>query len=106
MKATTFHGLEDVLVNELMKLGARDIVPFKRGVSFTGDKGFMYKANLCLRTALKVLVPIYSFTANNEHELYEKMKEYEWEELLNDIKTGKISPPDWVGKIFTDRIFR
>jgi len=83
MKATTFHGLEDVLVNELMKLGARDIVPFKRGVSFTGDKGFMYKANLCLRTALKVLVPIYSFTANNEHELYEKMKEYEWEELLN-----------------------
>ena len=91
MKATTFHGLEDVLVNELMKLGARDIVPFKRGVSFTGDKGFMYKANLCLRTALKVLVPIYSFTANNEHELYAKMKEYEWEELLNTDDTLAIN---------------
>jgi putative N6-adenine-specific DNA methylase len=91
MKATTFHGLEDELVNELMKLGARDIVPFKRGVSFTGDKGFMYKANLCLRTALKVLVPIYSFTANNEHELYEKMKEYEWEELLNSDDTLAIN---------------
>jgi putative N6-adenine-specific DNA methylase len=91
MKATTFHGLEDVLVNELMKLGARDIVPFKRGVSFTGDKGFMYKANLCLRTALKVLVPIYSFTANNEHELYDKMKEYEWEELLNSDETLAIN---------------
>ncbi len=91
MKATTFHGLEDVLVNELMKLGARDIVPFKRGVSFTGDKGFMYKANLCLRTALKVLVPIYSFTAENEHELYDKMKEYEWEELLNTDDTLAIN---------------
>src|SRR6187431_2754452 len=91
MKATTFHGLEDILVNELMKLGARDIVPFKRGVSFTGDKGFMYKANLCLRTALKVLVPIYSFTANNEHELYDKMKEYEWEELLNTDDTLAIN---------------
>jgi putative N6-adenine-specific DNA methylase len=91
MKATTFHGLEDVLVNELMKLGARDIVPFKRGVSFTGDKGFMYKANLCLRTALKVLVPIYSFIANNEHELYAKMKEYEWEELLNTDDTLAIN---------------
>jgi putative N6-adenine-specific DNA methylase len=91
MKATTFHGLEDVLVNELMKLGARDIVPFKRGVSFTGDKGFMYKANLCLRTALKVLVPIYSFTANNEYELYDKMKEYEWEELLNTDDTLAIN---------------
>lgn len=83
MKATTFHGLEDVLANELLKLGARDIIPFKRGVSFTGDKGFMYKANLCLRTALKILVPIYSFRADNEHELYDKMKEYEWETLLN-----------------------
>lgn len=91
MKATTFHGLEDVLVNELMKLGARDIVPFKRGVSFTGDKGFMYKANLCLRTALKVLVPIYSFTAENEHELYDKMKQYEWEELLNTDDTLAIN---------------
>ena len=91
MKATTFHGLEDVLVNELMKLGARDIVPFKRGVSFTGDKGFMYKANLCLRSALKVLVPIYSFTAADEHELYDKMKEYEWEELMNTDDTLAIN---------------
>lgn len=82
MKATTFHGLEDVLANELLKLGAKEIVPFKRGVSFTGDKGFMYKANLCLRTALKVLVPIYSFNAFDEFELYAKIKEFEWEKLL------------------------
>lgn len=91
MKATTFHGLEDVLAGELLKLGARDIEPFKRGVSFTGDKGFMYKANLCLRTALKVLVPIYSFTARDEHELYDKMKEYEWEELLSADDTLAIN---------------
>ncbi len=91
MKATTFHGLEGVLANELMKLGARDIEEFKRGVSFTGDKGFMYKANLCLRTALKVLVPIYSFRADNEHELYDKMKEYEWEELMSADDTLAIN---------------
>ena len=91
MKATTFHGLEGVLANELLKLGARDIEEFKRGVSFTGDKGFMYKANLCLRTALKVLVPIYSFRADNEYELYNKMKEYEWEELLSADDTLAIN---------------
>ena len=91
MKATTFHGLEDVLAGELLKLGARNIEPFKRGVSFTGDKGFMYKANLCLRTALKVLVPIYSFRADNEHELYAKMKEYKWEELLSADDTLAIN---------------
>lgn len=91
MKATTLHGLEDTLANELMKLGARDIEPFKRGVSFTGDKGFMYKANLCLRTALKILVPIYSFTAGNEHEFYAKMKEYDWEQFLNPEDTIAIN---------------
>lgn len=83
MKATTFHGLEDVLVNELLKLGAKNIEPFKRGVAFTGDKGFMYKANLCLRTALKVLVPLFSFHADNEHELYDNIKKFEWEKLLD-----------------------
>jgi len=91
MKATTFHGLEDVLVNELLKLGAKNIEPFKRGVAFTGDKGFMYKANLCLRTALKVLVPLFSFLADNEHELYENIKKFEWETLLGTDDTLAIN---------------
>ena len=91
MKATTFHGLEDVLVNELLKLGAKNIEPFKRGVAFTGDKGFMYKANLCLRTALKVLVPLFSFHADNEHELYENIKKFEWETLLGTDDTLAIN---------------
>lgn len=87
MKATTFHGLEDVLANELLKLGARDIVPFKRGVAFTGDKGFLYKANLCLRTALKILVPIYSFKASHENELYEGIKRFDWSQYLTPEST-------------------
>ena len=91
MKATTFHGLEDVLVNELLKLGAKNIEPFKRGVAFTGDKGFMYKANLCLRTALKVLVPLFSFHADNEHELYDNIKKFEWEKLLDADDTIAIN---------------
>ncbi len=91
MKATTFFGLEDVLTKELLKLGAKNIEPFKRGVSFTGDAGFMYKANLCLRTAIKVLVPIYSFYANDEHELYNKMKQYEWEKHLDITDTLAIN---------------
>ncbi len=91
MKATTFYGLEDVLVNELLKLGAKNIEPFKRGVAFTGDKGFMYKANLCLRTALKVLVPLFSFHADNEHELYDNIKKFEWEKLLDADDTIAIN---------------
>ena len=34
-----------------------------RAVSFKGDKGFMYKANLNLRTALRILNP-YIFSSS------------------------------------------
>ncbi|MBS1637226.1 MAG: class I SAM-dependent RNA methyltransferase [Bacteroidetes bacterium] len=82
MKATTFFGLEETLVDELLKLGARDIKQFTRGVAFTGDLGFMYKANLCLRTALKILMPLYGFKARNEQQLYDGIKDFHWEKYI------------------------
>jgi putative N6-adenine-specific DNA methylase len=83
MKVTTFFGLEEILAEELRKLGGKNVEPFKRGVSVTGDLGFLYKANLCLHTALKVLVPVTKFTANNEHELYDAIKLIEWEKFIS-----------------------
>jgi putative N6-adenine-specific DNA methylase len=61
MIAKCFFGFEEILEKELRDLGAQDVEKGVRMVSFKGDKGFMYKANLSLRTALKVLKPIYSF---------------------------------------------
>jgi putative N6-adenine-specific DNA methylase len=87
MKVTTFFGLEEILARELQHLGGRNIVPFKRGVSVVGDIGFLYKANLCLHTALKVIVPITKFTANNEHELYDAIKLIEWEKYISNSDT-------------------
>lgn len=84
MKATTFFGLEETLAAELLKLGAKDIVPFTRGVAFSGDMGFMYKANLCLRTALKILVPLFGFKAKNEQQLYDGIKSFHWEKYLSE----------------------
>ncbi len=83
MTATTFAGLEEVLASELLKLGAKDIKPINRAVNFWGDKGFMYKANLCLRTALKIVKPIHRFFSNNEESLYEGIKRIEWENYMN-----------------------
>ena len=70
MIAKTFYGFEEILAKELLMLGAQDVEQGVRMVSFKGDKGFMYKANLSLRTALKILKPIYFFKANNEQALY------------------------------------
>src|ERR1041385_1954143 len=90
MKATTFFGLEEVLAKELLQLGAKDIVPFKRGVSFVGDLGFLYKANLCLRTALKVIIPIHHFKASDNEGFYKGIKEITWEKFISYTDSIKI----------------
>lgn len=90
MIATTLFGLEEVLEQELLKLGARDVTRQKRAVEFTGDKGFMYKANYCLRTATRVLKPIQSFHVRDEEDLYARIKKTNWEEYLDVLSTFAI----------------
>jgi len=76
-------GFEEILSKELLRLGARDIKIGVRNVSFEGDKGFMYKANLALRTAVRILIPIKSFKVNSEDELYNELLKIEWDEYLS-----------------------
>jgi putative N6-adenine-specific DNA methylase len=76
--ATTFFGLEEVLSKELLHLGARDIEVHKRSVSFTGDKGFIYKANFCLRTALRILKPLITFNITGGEDLSAQAKAIDW----------------------------
>jgi putative N6-adenine-specific DNA methylase len=87
MIAKTFFGFEEILAEELKKLGAQEIEQGVRMVSFKGDKGFMYKANLSLRTALKILKPIYSFRANNEQALYKGISSINWSKYLRANQT-------------------
>ncbi len=84
MVATTLFGLEEVLMTELLKLGAKDIKKLKRAVGFTGDTGFMYKANYWLRTALRILKPIISFTVSDDKNLYDQVKLVDWKVYLNE----------------------
>lgn len=90
MVAKTFQGLEDVLAEELRDLGALNVEPGKRMVSFEGDLEMLYRANLCCRTALRILKPIYKFIARNTDELYEFTKEFDWGSLMNVNSTFSI----------------
>lgn len=83
MIAKTLFGLEDVLAKELKNLGAQDVQTGVRMVSFVGDKGFMYKANLALRTALKILKPIHICRAYNEKSLYNGIQNVDWSQYLD-----------------------
>ncbi len=87
MIAKTFFGFEDILAKELENMGAQEVETGVRMVSFKGDKGFMYKANVGLRTALKILKPIYSFKANSEQALYKGIASVNWGKYLNANQT-------------------
>ena len=104
IKVTTFFGLEEVLEKELHQLGGKDIIAFKRGVSVVGDLGFLYKINLCLHTALKVIIPIVKFEANNEQELYDNIKLIEWERFISNTDTIMIEGVT-NSEIFTHSLF-
>lgn len=83
MVAKTQFGLESVLAEELRKLGATQIEEHNRAVSFEGDKRIMYKVNLYVRTALKILIPLVKFKAINERDLYEEVRRIEWDKYLD-----------------------
>ncbi|MFM8793966.1 MAG: class I SAM-dependent RNA methyltransferase [Acidimicrobiales bacterium] len=83
MTAQTMFGLEDTLIGELQGIGALDIEKHNRAVSFQGDEACMYRANLCLRTALRILVPVHSFGLRNEEDLYRGIKAMLWEGYMD-----------------------
>lgn len=88
--AKTFQGLEEVLAQELTDLGANNVQIGRRMVSFTGDKALMYKANFCLRTAVRILKPILHFKASDADEVYNVIKSVEWSEYLDSNSTFSV----------------
>jgi len=100
MVAKTFYGFEGILSNELLKLGAQKIEKGSRSVSFYGDKGFMYKANLSLRTAVKILKPISSFKFKNQEDFYNKIYKIDWEKYLNKDSSFLVNSIVFHSKLF------
>ncbi len=87
MVAKTFFGFEEILAKEVQQLGGQDVQIGTRVVTFYGDKGFMYKANLSLRTALKILKPIKGFKVFNEKGLYDGVSSIDWSQYMNERQT-------------------
>ena len=90
MLAKTFKGLEEVLAQELIELGANDVQLERRAVSFRGDKALLYRANLCLRTAIRILVPVASFKAKDTDALYDQVKALNWSQYMTADQTFAI----------------
>ena len=87
MIAKTFKGLEEVLASELVTLGANNVQLGRRAVEFTGDKALLYRSNMCLRTASRVLVPLMTFKAKDADEVYMHVKQVNWGQYMT-LQTG------------------
>lgn len=88
--AKTFMGLEPVLAQELIQLGANNVETGRRMVSFTGDKEMMYRANFQLHTAIRILKPIHTFKARSAEEVYDEIQKIEWSNYLDNKKTFSV----------------
>jgi putative N6-adenine-specific DNA methylase len=104
MIATTLYGLEEIVAGELRALGAQEVEVLIRAVKFKGDKAMLYKTNLHLRTALKVLKPFAQFNLHDDFALYKRIKRIDWEEFMSVDGTLAIEAT-LNGEIFTHSQF-
>lgn len=102
--ATTSFGLEKVLAKELKNLGAQQIQELNRAVSFQASKENLYSIHLHVATALRILLPIHTFTAQNEEELYEQAMRLPWKEYMNIDTTFKVNTTAF-STVFTNSMY-
>ena len=89
--AKTFAGCEELLSAELEALGATETRILTRAVEFEGDLALLYKANLCCRTALRILRPMYHFEAADEYMLYNEIQNIDWSQHFGLKQTFAIN---------------
>lgn len=90
--AKTLYGLEAVLADELVGLGASDIEKANRAVIFSGDRNLLYRVNYCSRTALSVLMHVAEFRIRSKDDLYREGSKISWDRYLDPDDTFSIVP--------------
>src|SRR5438477_9351267 len=85
--ATCARGIEPVLADELRALAADAVEPGRGGVQFAGGRALLYRANLWLRTAIRVLMPVLEATVTSPEELYDAVRSVDWSHYLTPEHT-------------------
>ena len=86
----TLAGMERLLKDELIELGATDLVVVRRGVEFGADMATLVRICLCTRFAIRVLRPVLWFKAENTDALYEEATKWEWGSVMTPSATFAI----------------
>ena len=81
--ATCARGLEPMMARELTALGAADVERGRGGVAFRGDAALLYRANLWLRTAVRILQPVLEADVRSPDELYDAVRTVNWTDYMS-----------------------
>lgn len=76
-------GVADLTAAELRNCGATQAREFKLGVQAEGSLEVAYRACLWSRTASRVLLPLGTFPAATQEQLYQGISSIDWQEHLN-----------------------
>jgi len=85
--ATCPEETKPALVQELQALGASDLVPGFRAVSFEASEALSYELHLKLRTASRILRILKEVPAKNPPMLYSQVRRIPWCDLF-DVQHG------------------
>src|SRR5438105_3420705 len=84
------RGLEAALSDELVRIGASNIVAADGGVSFEGDLALAMHANLESRLASRILWRVGAGTYRNEKDIYALVHAIEWPRLFKPERTLRV----------------
>ncbi|UXY16101.1 THUMP domain-containing protein [Chitiniphilus purpureus] len=85
------RGLEQLLADELVALGAGQVRAVDGGVAFSGDWSLIYKANLHSRIASRILWRLDERAYRTESDLFRMASRIAWTELFDVTRTIKVS---------------
>lgn len=88
----TLQNLEEILAAEMKELGATKIEIGRRVVYCMGDLAMVYRFNLHLRTALRVLIPVAEFPIRSADDIYTQALKVDWTRHLDLNQTFAIDP--------------
>ncbi len=81
--ATTSGGLSELLREELMALGAKNVKAQPRGVTFEGTQELAYRACLWSRLANRVFITVLELELDNQEQLTTEVAKLNWQNHMD-----------------------
>ncbi len=111
--AQTANYMEDMTALEFAELGAKEVQPIYRGLSFKAGKESLYRILYQSRLATRIIAPLISFDCHSEKYLYRQTGNIDWSEIFSldeafainsNVSDSKIKHSHYAGQIMKDAI--